>query len=152
LKKRKEKGKSGKENSKLARAGPTAQPADHLLSLSFPSPRSAHLPLNWPNSLSPPPSARNRTSHRQAGPTCRHPLLLSFFFPAPDLLYSSSAVPAAPSLPVAPLHHALVVGQNPLASSDRQHEEPGGFRDCWWALVPQSTVQKSCTRPGLVKC
>jgi hypothetical protein len=45
-----------------------------------------------------------------------------------------------------------VVDQNPPASSDRQHEEPGGFRDCWWAPVPRSTVQKSGTRPGLVKC
>jgi hypothetical protein len=45
-----------------------------------------------------------------------------------------------------------VVGQNLPTSSDRQHEEPGGFRDCWWAPVPRSTVQKSGTRPGLVKC
>jgi hypothetical protein len=35
---------------------------------------------------------------------------------------------------------------------DGFHQEPRGFRDCWWAPVPRSTAQKSGTRPGLVKC
>jgi hypothetical protein len=67
------------------------------------------------------------------------PSLLSFFLPAPDPLYSSSAVPAAPSLPVAPLHHAPRPTEQPCLRpppSGSFTVEPEITRDCWCDPLP----------------
>jgi hypothetical protein len=41
------------------------------------------------------------------------------------------------------IKYLTVACQNPPASSDEQHEEPGGSQDCWWALVPRATARKT---------
>jgi hypothetical protein len=57
------------------------------------------------------------------------------------LLYCHLPIKVSLSIIISQKRRYGVVGQNLPASSDKQHEEPGGSRDCWWAPVPRSTAQ-----------